>query len=149
MPLSQPVWSNEWSGLLIRLPLGLYLFLSSRAKLGNLAEVIEKLQAELLAALGGIEWVKLFAEELATLLAVLLPFLEMAVGILLILGLWTTLCGIIAAATFAVYTLVHGMFPDPDSPNVFSTSVILFFVALSLLASGAGAFSIDGFKKKG
>ncbi len=136
MALHKPIWHPSLAGLLVRIPLGLYFLAAGFVKLDNLDAFVET-----------IKQMGFLPAKVATLYGVLLPYMEIATGGALVLGLWTTLSAVVAACMLASFVLVFGVFPYPDNPHLFNKDLLLLSGALSLLSSGAGAFSIDGFKE--
>ena len=136
MHFGRPLWSPAVAGLLIRLTLGGYFFLIGRHTLTDME-----------AFIANVKSMHVLPEQLSTLYAVLLPYVEVVVGVLLLVGLWTTLAGILSALMLCSFIIATGLFPF--SPTVFNKDIILLGAALSLLGSGAGLFSIDNFRKKG
>ncbi|CCB89781.1 DoxX family protein [Simkania negevensis] len=91
---------------------------------------------------------------------IFVPIVEVVVGALLILGLYTRLIAIIgcitmAIAFYATITILHldpsqlpdGMTEKPFSPPLI-VPIIIFLMCLYVLIFGAGAWSIDKRKKK-
>lgn len=77
----------------------------------------------------------------------LVPTLEIGVGMLLLLGLFTRIAATIAIAVMGVATYVHlvvhdpGLFPlQPQAPII---PIIVIVMCLYLLRSGSGSLSLD------
>jgi uncharacterized membrane protein YphA (DoxX/SURF4 family) len=136
MQFGRPIWNSIWAGFLLRLPLGAYFFFAGRLKLQN----IEGFVAE-------VKKYHVIPDQLATLYAVMLPYLEIIAGVLLIVGLWTTLASIVISALLVSFIIALGV--HPDNPKLFNKDIILLGHSLALLCIGAGAFSIDNFRAKG
>jgi len=136
MTLNRPIWHPGLAGLLVRVPLGLYFLSAGLVTLNNLNSFIE-----------GVKQIGFLPDKAATLYGVLLPYLEIGTGVLLVVGLWTTVSAIVAAAMLISFVMVVGIFPYPNSPQLFNKDLLLLAGALSLLSSGAGTFSIDGAKE--
>lgn len=84
-------------------------------------------------------------DHLAALYALALPYLEIGVGSLLVVGIWSTLSAIIAAALIGSVVYIFGVFPGRGL--LFNKDILLLAGAVSLLFSGAGAMSLDKFRK--
>ena len=134
--MSRPIWRPEFAPLLVRLPVGWYLFALAYAKFHDLPGFMENIQK-----------IGVVPQHFALPFGVLLPYLEMAIGVFLMLGLWTTLSGIVAAFLLLFYVYIFGVFAP--GTWILNRDIMLAIFSLSLLASGAGAFSIDSFRKDG
>lgn len=135
MKLSEPIGNNMWAGFFVRLALGGYLIGAGLTTLDNLAAFIQEIQK-----------LNLFPGHLATLYAISLPYLEVACGALLVVGIWTTAAAIIAAAVLGSFVFAFGVFPAHNK-LLFNKDIILLAAAVSLMFSGAGALSLDKFRK--
>lgn len=136
MAAGEPIWNKEFSGTLIRIPLGLYFLFAGRMKL----EYID----------GFIETVRSFGilpDQMAVVYGVMVPWIEAAVGIMLVVGFWTTPAAILAALMLVSYIIAMGLFPM--HPDIFNKDIILLCCSLALLATGGGVLSIDGFRRSG
>ena len=134
MKMNEPIGKAIYGPLLIRLSLGSYFILAGLGKLPLLFVFISQVKS-----------FGVLPENLATLYATLLPYLEIFVGGSILLGLWTTLAGLMATMLLASFIIAFGFFPGDHT--VFSKDVILAAGALSLLYSGPGAYSIDNLRK--
>lgn len=132
MKLNQPIGRSEYASLIVRVPLGLYFIMAGLLKLNDVNVFIEVVKSY-----------NLLSGNVATLVGILIPYLEIGVGGLMILGLWTTLAGILASVLLSSYIYAIGLSVE----DLFNKDFILLGVAVSLLFSGPGAFSIDGIKK--
>ena len=134
MKLNEPIGNSIYASLLVRLPVGAHLILLGMRH----AEMGPKF-------LEGAKGMRLFGEPFSTLYGILVPYLEIASGALIVVGLYTTLASIIAGAIVASFVMALGWWdgakrlPTPD--------VLLLGAVLSLLYSGPGALSFDRFKK--
>lgn len=136
MPTGEPIWNREFSGTLLRIPLGLYFLFAGRMKL----EFID----------GFIETVRSFGilpDQMAVLYGVMTPWVEVVVGIMLVVGFWTTTAAIGATLMLVSYIVAMGLFPM--HPDIFNKDIILLCASLALLATGGGILSIDGFRRSG
>lgn len=134
MKMHEPIGSPIYGPLLLRVTLGIYFFLAGEAKL-NLGP---QFMAE-------VKSFGLLPDRLAELYAVLLPWLEIFAGILLVLGLWTTLAAILTSLMLLSFVIAMG----PFGHRPFNKDIILLASSLSLLFHGAGALSVDRFRKSG
>ena len=73
--------------------------------------------------------------------AYVLPFLEIAVGALLILGLWTR--PVIAAAGFLMISLTFGKVLAKDYPTVANNSNYVLMTAIAFFFSQHNRYSLD------
>lgn len=136
MKLTEPVGNTLYAPLFLRCALGGYLLLAGLLKLESLdAFVLE------------VQQLGVLPRHFATVAGIMLPYLEVVSGVMLILGMWTTLGAIIACALLGSFIYVFGLFPNRG--HLFNKDVILFAAGLSIMYSGAGAFSVDRFRKQG
>ncbi|MCB0354493.1 MAG: DoxX family protein [Bdellovibrionales bacterium] len=136
MKLTEPVGNTLYAPFFIRCALGAYLLLAGLLKLDSLDGFVVQVQQ-----LG------VLPKHIATVVGILLPYLEIVSGTMLILGMWTTLGAIIACILLGAFIYVFGIFPNRG--HLFNKDVILFAAGLSIMYSGAGAFSVDRFRKQG
>jgi uncharacterized membrane protein YphA (DoxX/SURF4 family) len=140
-PLATDLSSNL--GLLMaRIPLGLYFALAGYAHFKT-----QNFATQYVAALPN--WMP---SEARTGYSSVLPFIEIAVGVLLIVGLTTRVGGMLAAGITAL--LVAGMGLSWEANPNASQYHLLMMLGLSvvLLCVGGGKFTLDNFlfnKKKG
>ncbi len=136
MKMTQPIGNGLYAPLFIRLALGAYLVMAGLAKLDNIPAFIKV-----------IEEYKIISGHAATLYGVLVPYFEIGVGVMFIAGMWTTLAGIIASLILASFVYAMGI--ASKGGYVPNKDIILLAASLSLLYSGAGAFSVDRFRASG
>ena len=134
--MNQPIGNSLYGPLLIRLSLGAYFILAGLSKLDNLEGFVVE-----------VKKLAILPEPFATLYGTLLPYIEIGGGSFLILGIWTTLAAIIISLLLASFVFAFGIFPN--NTDLFNKDLILLAASLSLMYSGAGAFSIDQFRKTG
>jgi len=136
-PLASDLSSNL--GLLLaRVPLGLYFALAGYAHFKT-----QNFATQYVAALP--TWMP---PEAGKGYSSVLPFLEMAVGGLLILGLTTRLGGLLAAVITGVVVAAAGFKLYPDSGH---QMLVMLGLSILLLCLGGGKFTLDNFlfnKKK-
>ncbi len=134
MKFNEPIGPATVGPLFVRFPLGGFFLLAGYSKLHMLSAFVEQVQK-----LG------ITSNNLASLYAVMLPYLEIFVGGGFILGLWTTLSGIMSLLLLGSYIFAFGFFPGDHS--IFNKDLILFGAACSLLYTGPGPYSIDKVRK--
>ena len=134
MSLSTPIWNKNLSALFIRVPIGLYFALAGRLKLQDLEGFIDTVRA-----------FNILPNEVATVYGVMIPWVEISIGIALIFGVLTTLSAITGSLLLLSYILALGIFPN--HPEVFNKDLVLLGGMLSLLASGSGSFGFDALRK--
>lgn len=136
MKMNEPIGNPIYGPLLIRLTLGLYFVLAGFAKLDNIPGFIKEVQG-----------FHILPDHFATLYAILLPYAEMGAGLLLVIGIWTTLAAVLSSLMLLSFVIAFGAFPHGE--HLFNKDILLLAASLSLLYSGAGALSIDRFRKTG
>jgi len=144
MKLYQPVGDAEYAGLFVRVPLGVYFIFAGLSKLENPMGFLEEVRKFKVIVQG----FSILREPLTTLYGVTLPYIEIGVGALLIVGLWTTLAAIITSLLLLSYILAFGAVVN-QKPFTLNKDVLLLGASLSLLYSGAGKLSLDRFRKAG
>ena len=135
MSLGQPIWDSRLTGLLVRIPLAIYFLIVGYVTIQNMHTFVE-----------AVNQLHFLPGKLSMLYAAVLPYLELTVGGLLLIGLWTNLAAVLSAIMIITFILPIGFFPYPAIPELPNKDIILFFVSLSLLANGPGCFSVDGQK---
>lgn len=85
---------SEWVGLVARLVLGVVLVVSGYLKVGSLESSAEAVRA-----------FKILPYDLANLVGYVLPVLELAIGALLVLGLFTRIAGIVGALLMVAFLI--------------------------------------------
>ena len=136
-PLASDLSSNL--GLLLaRIPLGLYFALAGYAHFKT-----QNFATQYVAALP--TWMP---PEAGKGYSSVLPFLEMAIGGLLILGLTTRVGGLLAACVTGMVVAAAGFRLYPDAGH---QMLVMFGLSVLLLCLGGGKFTLDNFlfnKKK-
>lgn len=135
MKMHEPVGKPEYGALFLRLPFGAYFVLAGLMKLKNVNVFIQT-----------VKTYNVLPENASILAGVLIPYLEVGGGVLLLLGLWTTLASSITGILLATYIYSVG-FLVGEGKELFNKDLILLGVAISLLFTGPGRGSIDGFRK--
>jgi uncharacterized membrane protein YphA (DoxX/SURF4 family) len=125
--------------LLARVPLGLYFLMAGYAHFKT-----QNFATQYVAALP--TWMP---SEAGKGYSTMLPFLEMAVGGLLLLGLTVRFGGLLAAGIVGLIVAAAGFKLYPD---VGHDKLIIFGLSILLLCLGGGKFTLDNFlfnQKKG
>lgn len=134
MKMNQQLGAAHYGPMIIRLTLGAYFILAGMGKFNLLAAFVDQVRS--FGVLPG---------NIAAVYGILLPYVEVTVGAMLVLGLWTTLSGVLAGMMIISFVLAFGVFPG--SHDIFNKDLILLAAACSLLYSGPGAFSVDNIGK--
>lgn len=132
--INEPIGSSVWAPFLIRVTLGMYFIMAGLSKLDVLSAFIE--QVKTFGMLPG---------NVAALYGTLLPYAEVAIGGLMIVGLWTTLMGILSGFLLFSFVCAFGFFPGDH--DIFNKDVILLATAVSLMYSGPGIYSLDNIRR--
>lgn len=140
MHVSKPIGDTSYGPTLLRVPLGIYFLMAGLAKLDDPMGFVE--QVKTISTSAGLH-----LGNLGTIYGVLLPYLEIAAGGLLIVGLWTTLAATISTILLASFVFVFGIHPTAHGP--FNKDLILLGASAALMYIGGGAFSIDRFRHGG
>ena len=136
MKINAPIGNPSYAPLFIRLTLGSYFVLAGISKLPLLH-----------AFIGQVKSFGIVSDNVATLYATLLPYLEIFVGGAIVLGLWTTLTALVAAVLLISFIVAFGIFPGEF--QIFNKDIIMAGGALSLMFSGPGKYSVDNIRKGG
>lgn len=134
MKMDMPIGNNAYAPLFLRLALGSYFMLQGLHILDDLGTFIKLVQS-----------FRVLPNQLATLYAILVPYLAIFSGGLMLLGFWTILAGLLMSLMLASFILALGLWPS--SKEIFNKDVILLAVSISLMYSGAGAWSIDRWRR--
>jgi uncharacterized membrane protein YphA (DoxX/SURF4 family) len=136
MKLDEPIGDSLYGPLLVRYSLGAYFILAGLYKLDKVGMFVQEVQ--------GFE---LLPGNFAILYGHFLPYLEIVVGVFLLIGFWITATAFVSSLLLLSFILALGIFPNTD--RLFNKDLILLGASLSLLYSGGGAMSIDRFRKVG
>lgn len=134
MKIDEPIGQAAYGPLFIRVTLGGYFILAGLAKIPLLDGFINQVKGFGVAP-----------ENVTAVYATLLPYMEIFVGSALLMGLWTTLAGILGAILLLTFVIGFGIFTGEYA--VFNKDLILAGAAASLLYSGPGAYSVDNVRK--
>jgi uncharacterized membrane protein YphA (DoxX/SURF4 family) len=140
MKFDQPLGDSALAAFFVRVALGAFLLLSGKAKMNGMPGFVNP------DFVIQMQNMKMMPDTVSTIYAILLPYLEILTGGFLVLGFWTTFTAILACAIFGVSVYMWGLFPA-ETKMMFNKDVILFACSFSLLYSGAGAFSMDRFRR--
>jgi uncharacterized membrane protein YphA (DoxX/SURF4 family) len=134
--INEPIGAGIWAPFLIRLALGAYFIMAGLGKLEVLAAFIEQVKS-----------FGILPPNIAALYATLLPYVEVAIGGMMILGLWTTLTGLLSGFLLLTFVFAFGFFPGGH--DIFNKDLILCAAACSLLFSGPGVYALDNVRRVG
>jgi uncharacterized membrane protein YphA (DoxX/SURF4 family) len=141
MKVSEPIGNAEWAPFFVRITLGCYFMIKGFWGMDNSLAFSQELGRHS----GG--W-----GDLMTAYGILAPYLFVVVGGLVIAGFWTTAAGIGAGLLLLPYLwgngVLHGGLQSILNRNSLK-DLMLLAGAISLLFSGAGALSVDKFRKAG
>jgi uncharacterized membrane protein YphA (DoxX/SURF4 family) len=124
--------------LFARIPLGAYFIVAAAMKLHIGLDTF--VNATLPSA------TKFLPEHLARMYLTYLPWVELSVGILLILGLLTRVVATIIALLLISFTLYTGVSATlvPDAKLPFHPNLVYLGTALAVMLCGPGWISLDG-----
>lgn len=134
--MDQPIGNPSYGPFFVRVSISLYFILAGLAKLQNPE-----------GFLAAVRSLNILPERGAIVFGIILPYIEIAAGTLCLVGFWTTLASIMLILMLSSFIFAIGMRPSALSP--FNKDIILLAGALSLLYTGAGAFSLDRFRRGG
>jgi uncharacterized membrane protein YphA (DoxX/SURF4 family) len=134
MNMNEPVGDPMFAPLLIRAPLGAFFALAGWSKLDQLAGFVKE-----------VKQFGILPDNIASLYGTLLPYLEIGVGILLFLGLWTTLAAILGSLLLLSFIFAVGFATGHEA--LFNKDVILLTAMLSLVFTGCGRYGVDNVKR--
>ena len=138
MKISEPIGNPAWGALFVRIAIGV-LFV-----LGGLHQLSLPMSSEAARVIHPVGLLQSMPPHTVTFLNLAFPYIQIASGVLLLIGFWTTLGAVVATLVAAMILYRTGIFPQHDMLN---KDVIVFAGALSLMYTGAGAFSVDSFRK--
>ncbi len=136
MKPSSPIGQAIYGPLFIRIALGLYFVLAGLVKLQNPEGFITEIQG-----------MGILSPRGSMLFGIILPYAEIFAGALLVVGFWTVLAAMLTSVMLIAFVLAVGLKPGAFAP--FNKDLILLAASVSILYSGAGAFSIDRFRTSG
>ncbi len=136
MKMNEPIGDGLYGPLIMRSVLGAYFIISGLRLLDDIPGFIAEVQR-----------FGILPNRLAAIYAILLPYFQIGVGGLLVIGFWTTFASLVTSLMLVSFIVAIGVFPTKFGP--FNKDFILLAASLSLLYTGAGAFSLDRFRKAG
>ncbi len=142
MKMSDPIGNAVYAPFFVRISLGLFFYFSGRSKLDGLPGYV------LPNFVKQVREYNILPDQLATVYAILLPYLQILVAALLILGLWTTLAAGLSTLILGSFVYLFGI-TGGEQHLILNKDVVLLGGAISLLYSGSGILSVDRFRKSG
>lgn len=127
----------DLSSLLLRVALGSYFIIASLAQLVSYAGFTNYISGYAIVPYVPYEGVQ-------GVMAALFPWIELTLGLLLVLGLATTLAALFAALITFLFALINGFVEG----TTIARDVLFIMVALSLMLMGGGGYSLDGKVRK-
>ena len=134
MKPGEPIGNPAWGALFIRVAVGCFFVFKGLNEIDHAPIAIQQ-----------VGLLKNMPAHLHTLLGLLIPYLEIVAGSLLVIGFWTTI-GAAAASLIALF-FVYAVGVFPSGSHLLNRDLIVLAGAMSLLYTGSGAFSVDGFRK--
>ena len=154
MNISKPIGDSTYGPCVIRVVIGLYLSMVGLSAHSNMPGFLQ-----------GVRTMFGYSESTSIPLASNFPYICMAVGFLLIIGLWTTMTASLASIISAYLIYNTGLTVQNVAANkdimilaaqvgqsslksmILNRDVLVLAGCVSLLYTGAGFFSIDSFRK--
>lgn len=132
--INEPIGPAGNGPLILRLVLGAYFLMAGLSKLKMMSAFIA--QVKTFGVLPG---------NVVELYAVLLPYLEVFIGGCFLIGLWTTLAGLMASGLLISFIVAFGVFPG--GMGIFNKDVVLLAAVVGLLYTGPGLYSFDNIRR--
>ena len=136
MKMNQPIGNALYAPVFVRITLGAYFILAGLMKLDHPEALIDEIRK-----------FGILKEPLLSLYGILLPYFEITSGLMLVLGIFTTLAAIFTSLMLLSFVIALKVFPSGG--HLFNKDIILLAASLSLLWSGSGFYSIDHFRRTG
>lgn len=136
MKPSEPIGNAAWGAFFVRVAVGCFFVLKG---------LNEIQQAPLAIQANGM--FRNMPPHMGMLLGILIPYLEVAAGGMLVVGFWTTVGAFFASIIALFFVYVVGVAPRDFHSHLLNKDLIVLAASLSLLYSGAGALSVDKFRK--
>ena len=134
MNTSEPIGDPAWGAFFVRVAVGAFFVFKGLNELEHLPVAIQ--------ATG---YLKHLPPHVLALLGFLIPYLEILFGSMLVAGFWTII-GAIGTSLIALF-FVYASGISPLTIKLANKDFIVLAGALSLLYTGAGALSVDKFRK--
>jgi uncharacterized membrane protein YphA (DoxX/SURF4 family) len=132
--LDEPVGDAQWGPTIYRLAIGSYFMLAGLMKLDRMDVFLRHV----------VEF-GVLPKQVAILYGTFLPYAEVTVGFLLLIGFWTTLASLAASVLLVSFIVALGVFPN--SNRLFNKDIILLGGTVALMFSGGGRYSLDRFRR--
>lgn len=132
--MNEPIGPTMMGPMIARLAVGSYFLMAGLSKLQMLSAFVAQ-----------VKTFGVLPDNVSSLYAVLLPYLEVFIGGCFILGLWTTMVGFMASALLMSFVFAFGFFPG--SSDIFNKDIVLLGAVLCLLYTGPGSYSLDHVRK--
>ena len=136
MKPSEPIGNPAWGAFFVRVAVGCFFVLKG----------LNEIQHVPIAVSGG-GLLRNLPPHVNTLLGILIPYLEIAAGALLVVGFWTIIGAMCASLIALFFVYAVGVFPR--GAQLLNQDLVLLAGSISLLYTGAGAFSVDKFRNPG
>ncbi|MFM1847714.1 MAG: hypothetical protein RL417_1188 [Pseudomonadota bacterium] len=134
MKINEPIGDASIGPLLVRLPVGIYFVLAGLLILRDPTSFLAE-----------VHNMKILPPHAGTIYAIMLPYLQIAAGGLLIIGMWTTLAAGIISLMLLSFVIAFGL--HPEGGTLFNKDIVFLAAAVSLLYTGSGAWSVDRFRR--
>jgi uncharacterized membrane protein YphA (DoxX/SURF4 family) len=132
--MNEPIGPATMGPLVARLAVGAYFMMAGLSKLQMLSAFVAQ-----------VKTFGVLPDNVSSLYAVLLPYLEVFIGGCFVLGLWTTMVGFMASALLMSFVFAFGFFPGAS--DIFNKDIVLLGAVIGLLYTGPGAYSLDNVRK--
>jgi uncharacterized membrane protein YphA (DoxX/SURF4 family) len=132
--MNQPIGPAAVGPLVARCAVGSYFMMAGLSKLQMLSAFVAQ-----------VKTFGVLPDNISSLYAVLLPYLEVFIGGCLVLGLWTTMVGFVASALLISFVFAFGFFPGAS--DIFNKDIVILGAVIGLLYTGPGAYSLDNVRK--
>lgn len=122
----------DLSSLVLRVALGAYFIIAGLAQLIDYAGLTDQVSGYAI-----IPYIPYPGAQ--GIIAALFPWIELTLGLLLVLGLATTLAALLAALVSFMFTVVNGFIEGAS----IARDVLFIAVSLALMLMGGGGYSLD------
>ncbi|MFN4895816.1 MAG: DoxX family protein [Pseudomonadota bacterium] len=132
--MNEPIGPAALGPLVARIAVGSYFVMAGLSKLQMLSAFVAQ-----------VKTFGVLPDNVSSLYAVMLPYLEVFVGGCFVLGLWTTMAGVVASGLLLSFVFAFGFFPGAS--DIFNKDVVLLGAVICLLYTGPGAYGLDNVRK--